>query len=972
MSRATLTSGTASLLRLHRSLIIVVLVSLAVGCAPKDGSDGAPGLPGPPGASAVGPGAPTDSGLTRDDDLPGITVTVTEVKGASGVGGTFQVGDFVTFHFTVKKDDGSDWNLDELSGRALVSGPTVNYQRVLVERTDVAATAAPVAAGVHSYTFPTAIPGSYLAPLNDTATFGAGDGEWAGTSLISGTYTLGLYFVWSFTFEEAGKRDAGSAVANFLLGTATTITPREVIGQENCNACHEDLRIHGDMRRDVRICVLCHTSGAEDKNVATAAGGTPDITIDFRVMIHKIHNGSHLPSVLGVTTMPGGDREYAATPKPYQIVGFGNSVHDFSEVAFPVWPNAALPMPRDTGYAAASATIRGLEDQVRTGVTDCEKCHGDPDGAGPFAAPAQGILAYSQPTRRACGACHDDVDFDGLYTSNGQTMPEQATDSACVLCHEISGTHLDVVDAHRHPLFDPLVNAGLHIDVTTVAEAGTNDGDGTLDPGEKISVTFGMIDDLGNSVDANQLGSFFSVVSGPTTNQNLVLYEAFPLAALPGSPPYTTFLPERIQFERVGVSTALDSNESFTSIRFPHWSVQGAATDVWVRGASIPPAPLPNLTAAAPALQNYIDVSDGGVFARNDFIVIADGTGSEEYRKIQTVEVNRLWFSSPYTANYPTALTLAHAAGETVTPVSITLVDPAGYNLDAPSGTIDEMTEFGDGEVLVSYTTDFVVPAKFGPTLNDTPTMDESWGKWAGKSLASGTYTVTLWGYRNLSVPLFGETTTYRGTSPGAAKQFLVGAATTIEPYDLISSGENCTTCHEDVFFHGGSRRGFTTCIACHGNLGAEDRAPYVAPGAPVTEVTVSFRTMLHKIHMGAELVNASNYVVNGFGSTPYPNNFTEHTYDHIEFPALPGGVRECAKCHGVGNTAWMEPSERAHPTESVIPIRAWRAVCGACHDSNAAQAHIDGQTAPSGAEACAVCHGTDREWAVERMHRSE
>ncbi|HNM25714.1 MAG TPA: hypothetical protein PKL15_09800, partial [Saprospiraceae bacterium] len=69
--------------------------------------------------------------------------------------------------------------------------------------------------------------------------------------------------------------------------------------QANCDQCHKELRAHGEFRRSVKLCVLCHTSGSEDKNVATAANGTPDITIDFRVMIHKIHNGFNLPSVQG-------------------------------------------------------------------------------------------------------------------------------------------------------------------------------------------------------------------------------------------------------------------------------------------------------------------------------------------------------------------------------------------------------------------------------------------------------------------------------------------------------------------------------------------------------------------------------------------------------------------------------------------------------------------------------------------------
>jgi len=957
------------------ALALVALIAISTaGCTGDDGDPGPQGPPGPPGASPVDPPTPTDDELTRDDDIPGIVVDVTEVEGGSGPAGQFQVGDTLSFIFSVKKSDGSDWDLAELGGRALVSGPTVNYQRVLAEKSDLSTLAEPLGGGLYRYTFATPIPATYLAPLNDSASFGPLDGEWKGQPLVSGTYTLGVYFDWAFSFEESSERDAGSDVFDFLVGTATTLQSREVVGQGNCNACHDDLQVHGSRRRDIRICVLCHTSGAEDKNVATAAGGTPGLTIDMRVMIHKIHNAMHLPSVLGVTTNPDGSRNYAATPVPYQIVGHNNSIEDLSGVAFPVWPNAAIPMPRDAGYLNPApglpSAARTLEDEMRRGVTACEKCHGDPDGAGGIVAPAQGDLAYSQPTRRACGSCHDDVVWEHLYTANGQTMPVQDDDSACILCHEATGTALDVVDAHLHPLYDPAVNPGLHVEDVAVAEGGTNDDDGTIDPGEKIQVTFDLVDDEGNAVVGSTLGSFNAVVSGPTSNPNLLSYESFPVAKLAGNPPYTTFLPERVHLEPVGVSDAGTVGEQFSSDRTPHWAISGATTTVWIRSAPVP-APTPTtVAAAAPAGQNWLDVASATGFARDQYIVIAEGTAAEEYRRIQTVQGNRLWFSSPYTAAYPAALQKSHAPGEAVLRVTLTAVPAASYTLVAATGTVTENVEFGGGAILMSYTTDFVVPEDFLLTLNDSPQLDESWGKWSNKAVASGTYTVTLWGVRSISLVRYGETNSYSGTSLGGTKDFLVGSATAIEPYALIESDESCLGCHQDIFFHGGGRRGYDTCIACHGLLGAEDRPPYVAANAPNNDVTVSFRTMLHKIHMGEDLANASTYQIAGFANAAYPNNYSLVSFEHVVFPVLPGGVKKCEKCHGEGNTAWQEPSERIHPTEPGAPVRSWRGACGSCHDSSAAMAHIDGQTSAAGAEACAVCHGPGDEWDVERMHR--
>ena len=117
--------------------------------------------------------------------------------------------------------------------------------------------------------------------------------------------------------RRQSPRDVGNAAADFLLGdTADARCRARSSRSENCNQCHASLRAHGGTRQDVKLCVLCHTSGAEDRNGAVA-GGTPGVSVDFKVMIHKIHNGEHLPSVLGVATNADGTRDYDATPQPY-------------------------------------------------------------------------------------------------------------------------------------------------------------------------------------------------------------------------------------------------------------------------------------------------------------------------------------------------------------------------------------------------------------------------------------------------------------------------------------------------------------------------------------------------------------------------------------------------------------------------------------------------------------------------------
>ena len=935
--------------RLSPSLGTYLFAAALCGLAACSGDTGPAGPAGPPGPQI------TNTDLARGDDTPGLVLSVLSVSGGTLSGGHFKAGDKPVVHFRVQKNDGSDWNRDELSsGKIMLSGPSFNYQRVVAELSDLLTACTVETDGSFTYRFASAIPTTYLPPLGDSPAFGTDDGELAGQALLDGTYTFGLTVSWSFTVDGVSKKDAANATFDVLFGASSTIVPREVVKLDNCNRCHEQLRWHGGTRVDTRLCVLCHTSGAED---------ALHQSIDFRVMIHKLHAGEHLPSVLGVATNPDGSRNYGAPPTPYVVSGT-----DFSHVAFPAWPQGLVPMPRDMGYSALSAQDKATEDTIREGPSNCIVCHGDPDGSGPLTAPAQGDQYKVQTSRNTCGSCHDDIAWGQPYTSNGQTMGAQANNANCALCHAASGNPLAVEDAHLHPNLDPTFDPGLVLDVTGPIEAGTNDGDGTIDPGEKMQITLRIHDDAGNDFLPSAISNPTVVISGPTSNYNLLLNTTLPTAALTGSPPYTVNLPMPVQLERAGVSTG--ALESFVTAFTPHWNVAGGTTTVYVRtgvgvGNSV-------LAAASAAPQNYVDLASTSGFARDDYVVIQNGGGAnEEYAKVQLVDGNRLWFSSPYSGSYKTGLEKPHAAGSVVRNVTlVTKTAGVDYTLTPATGTITELVEFGAGDVvLVSYTTDFVMPATYPIAINASPDLGDESGKWTGKPIVDGTYTLGIWSSRTLTLNLYGETNSYKSTSDSANKDFLVGSAATLEPYALISSGTNCFNCHQELAFHGNGRRDFGSCVLCHGSAGAEDRPQYVAAGAPATTgVTVGFRNMLHKIHMGSQLSDPAAFQIVGFGSGSYPNNFSVASFEDVAFPALPGGVQNCAKCHG--NDAWKQPAERAHPTHQDVAIKRWSMVCGSCHDSSDAQAHISINTDGAGNESCGVCHGLDRDFDVARAHK--
>jgi hypothetical protein len=939
-----------------RELVLAALLATLLGAC--EGDQGPPGPPGEPGGGGD-EDEPTPTEYTAGDAVPRLSATIVELRGASGPAGEFQQGDVVTVVFRVEKEDGASWKLDELvSGEALVSGPTSNYQRVLPLEDDVRDRAVEEAPGTFAFTFAAPIPSLFAPPYNDTPSFGQNQGDLGGRPLQDGTYTVGLSFAWNFTVDDEPDQRVGEATLDFLLGTgAGALTPRAVTSIEHCNRCHGELEAHDGRYRALTLCFLCHTSGAEDANDPALANGTPAVTIDSRVLFHKLHDGRYLPSVNGMSTRVNGGRNYDATPRPLLYARPTGVVRDFSHVGFPAMPNRVLPMPRDTGYANLTAAAQAKEDLVRSGVAQCPVCHGDPDGPGGLETPAQGAVIYAQLTRRACGSCHDDVNFANSYDANSQSMPPQPNDVGCNACHDNQfPAALNPIDAHVHPLARPDENLGVVVELLGVVEAGTNDLDGTVDPGEGVALEFRLLDGTGAALDPAQLAELRAVVSGPTTSFQVLLDEPVPLDGLTGPQPFEVALPERVRLELVGRSTA--GTDVFATARTPHRTGATSATEVRVRTSTSGGSTALASSGARHAAS--IVVADATGFRRGEFLVIDDGVpGAEEYQLVSRVEGDRLWIADP-AARVGTGLSTEHAAGASVREVQLDeALEGVHYTLDPDAGTISELVEFGAGNaVLVSYTSDFVLPDEYPAPHDDSDGVGELAGEWTGQALVPGTYVVSLTAGRDFSSFAMSTTTQYRASSPSATLPFLVGSAAELEPYTRIADGAACNACHQDLVYHDGTARGFDSCILCHGAPGTEDLPRYAAASAPETPgLSVQFRFLLHRIHRGRESGDPDFEVV-GTGPAPFPDNFTVRRYaDFSPFPVFPGRTLECERCHGAGNLEALLPSAREHPTEQEGPIQVWRPVCSGCHGSPAQIAHVDSNTAPSGAEACEICH---------------
>lgn len=307
---------------------------------------------------------------------------------------------------------------------------------------------------------------------------------------VTKTHTLGIYatriinltdpIVISKTYVkdvEYDFRPDGQAVTN----TWNKMT------DATCNQCHDPLSAHGETgRQDIKLCVLCHNPQTIDPDTGNS--------VDAKVMIHKIHMGSSLPSV--------------KAGHPYQIIGYRQSVADFSDVVFP-------------------------QD-----IRNCTTCH-QPSSP-------QGFVWYSYPSQAACGSCHDTIDW---ATGANHKGGPQADDSACASCHQPQGENefdAGIVTAHTIPTRSAQLK-GLNIQVFNVTNAA---------PGTKPVVTFAVTNNDGSFVDPSTLGSFSFIFGGPTVEYgNNFLTERVGKNAVSSATTSTYTFPDAIPADATGTWT---------------------------------------------------------------------------------------------------------------------------------------------------------------------------------------------------------------------------------------------------------------------------------------------------------------------------------------------------------------------------------------------------------------------------------
>jgi OmcA/MtrC family decaheme c-type cytochrome len=161
-----------------------------------------------------------------------------------------------------------------------------------------------------------------------------------------------------------------------------------------------------------------------------------------------------------------------------------------------------------------------------------------------------------------------------------------------------------------------------------------------------------------------------------------------------------------------------------------------------------------------------------------------------------------------------------------------------------------------------------------------------------------------------------------------------------------VVSTEKCNACHGNISFHGGSRNETRNCVFCHN--------PTAAAGTGAAAVSINFPVMIHKIHSGEELSRGYKIGTADFAEVGYP-----------------GDRRACSQCH-VNNSEQLplgtSLSKVNTPNEPLNPTMPTAAACGGCHDSVSAASHFLTNTNAVG-ESCAVCHGRNAEFSVNKSH---
>ncbi|MCM2316604.1 MAG: OmcA/MtrC family decaheme c-type cytochrome [Thermoanaerobaculia bacterium] len=349
------------------------------------------------------------------------------------------------------------------------------------------------------------------------------------------THTIGIYATRNLT-EILGKNYYANVEHDFRPDGGTITAKWDKIRDGACLNCHDPLALHGGSRRDVKLCVMCHSTQTKDPDTGNS--------VNMAELVHKIHYPA------GQTT-------------PYIIWGNQSSIHNYSHTTYP------------------------------QSVLNCANCH---EGRTAAQKPTQSDIWYTQPSRRACGACHGATDFAG-----GSNHPKQTSDTQCATCHiPESGVEFDASIKGAHTIASKSKQLkGVKVSIVSVTGVA---------PGSKPTVTYKITQGDGTTViDGNKLSTFSPILAGPTTSyvdywrENAIGKGVFDAAAGTTTYTFTNAIPA------TGKGTWVISGDFYLNTAVKRGD---GGADITVRDAAVNPIKYVSTTSApAVARRQIVDIN---------------------------------------------------------------------------------------------------------------------------------------------------------------------------------------------------------------------------------------------------------------------------------------------------------------------------------------------------------------------------
>ncbi len=392
----------------------------------------------------------------------------------------------------------------------------------------------------------------------------------AGTYDPTVTHRMGVYGSRNLTEFDLGTNYASTTYDFVPNGSKVTVT-RDVVRTETCNKCHDDLAFHGGSRKGMDLCIMCHTPQTTDPDTGN--------TLDAKVWIHKMHMGSELPSVQAGT--------------PYQIIGYQQSVSDWSTVVLPSDPRR------------------------------CQFCHESTFGA------TQADAWLKNPSRAACGSCHDNVNF--ATGANHVNLP-QVNDNQCTQCHIPKGElefDASIMGAHTIPTQSSTA-PGVNVTLVKVDNGAA---------GKAPTVTFTIRDNSGAGIPMSAMtggnNRVALVMAGPTSDYG-----------------YTSFGKDVTTNGYVSenpVPSAVCSNDGTCTYTFTH-SIPATATGTYAigiearRGITLLPGTTKEQTSEYGAINKviYFSVDGSPVVPRRKVVDIAKCNGCHSFLSLHGENRNQI------------------------------------------------------------------------------------------------------------------------------------------------------------------------------------------------------------------------------------------------------------------------------------------------------------------------------------------